>query len=572
MRRLVLFSLLLTTTFGLGETPPAQVGPGSGNPPYSGQAAAITQPPSEKFTLSGTVVDSATGEGISRALVQIYALQRRTTFSDDNGRFQFEGVPRGSYAVTAQRPGYFSEQELSHSGVHPADAGPDSTPVIVKLTPEAIISGKVSSTTGMPLEHVPLSLSYIDIREGRRHWETKGSVVTDEDGQYRLASLRPGTYYLSAGPYTPVAESILEDDERATRGYQELYYPSATDLASASPIQLRGGQQTEADFALTEVPVYAVSGTISGYGSNQGVSLQIFDQSGVSVAESYQFSQENGRFDIRSLPAGNYVIRAFSAQPPNQQVQAEARFALSAELNNLHLALVPVPPIPVNVQMNAQPQPVQSAPAGPRRMVDFGPPHAVREPPVSIRLLGATPNLGESFASLENPQEPSSFSLRNVAPGRYGVILEPREGWYVVSAEYGSTNLLTDDLVIAPGAPPLSVNVLLRNDSASLTGRVNVPNKFQGHANIVAVPESLPKASPAVTVWFPSRDNNESTFVFDSLAPGDYLLFAFDHIDGLEYGNRDALQNYASRALRVTLSPGQRSKVTLDLITTEEAQ
>jgi hypothetical protein len=505
--------------------------------------------------------------------VQIYALQRRTTFSDENGRFQFEGIPGGSYAVSAQKPGYFNEQELSRSGAHPANAGPDSTPVVVKLTPEAIISGKVTTTSGMPLEHVPLNLSYIDIREGRRHWETKGSVVTDEDGQFRFASLRPGLYYLSAGPYKPIAESILGDDERVTRGYQELYYPAATDLTSASPIQLRGGQQTEADFALTEVPVYAVSGTVSGYGANQGVSLQIFDQSGVSVAESYQFSQENGRFDIRSLPAGNYVIRAFSAQPPNQQVQAEARFTLSAQLHNLHLALAPAPHIPVNIQMDARPQSAPSGSTGSRRIVGVGSATAVQEPPVSIRLLGAAPNLGESFASLGDPQNSSSLSLRNVAPGRYSAILEGREGWYVASAEYGSTNLLTDDLVIAPGAPPLSLNVVLRNDSASLTGTMNVPTKFEGQVNIIAIPESLPKASPAITVWFPPRDNNEqSTFVFDGLAPGDYLLYAFDHIDGLEYSNRDSLQNYASRAVRVTLSPGQRSKVTLDLITTEEAQ
>src|SRR5215471_578598 len=75
----------------------------------SGPSSAIP-PTSEKFTLTGTVVDSTTGEAVSRALVQIYSVQHRTTFTDENGRFQIDGVPRGSYAVTAQKPGYFNEQ------------------------------------------------------------------------------------------------------------------------------------------------------------------------------------------------------------------------------------------------------------------------------------------------------------------------------------------------------------------------------------------------------------------------------------------------------------------------------
>jgi len=117
------------------------------------------------------------------------------------------------------------------------------------------------------------------------------------------------------------------------------------------------------------------------------------------------------------------------------------------------------------------------------------------------------------------------------------------------------------------------VNILLRNDSASLTGTVSVPPKFEDRVSIIAVPEGLARASPATTAWFPLRDNNEqSAFVFDTLAPGGYLVFAFDHVDGLEYANRDILQNYVSQAAHVVLSPGQRSKISLELIRTEEEQ
>ena len=48
-----------------------------------------------------------------------------------------------------------------------------------------------------------------------------------------------------------------------------------------------------------------ISGTISGYAPNQGVGIQVFDQSGVQVDRGVQFSSENGRFDIHALAAGS---------------------------------------------------------------------------------------------------------------------------------------------------------------------------------------------------------------------------------------------------------------------------
>ena len=64
--------------------------------------------------------------------------------------------------------------------------------------------------------------------------------------------------------------------------------------------------------------MYAISGTVSGYAPNQGVALQVFDQSGVQVDQGVQFSPENGRFDVRPVAAGNYVIKAISSLGPNQ--------------------------------------------------------------------------------------------------------------------------------------------------------------------------------------------------------------------------------------------------------------
>ena len=61
----------------------------------SSPTAPSDQARSEKYALSGTVVDAVTAEPIRKALVQLHGAQQYTVFSDGDGRFQFGGLPAG---------------------------------------------------------------------------------------------------------------------------------------------------------------------------------------------------------------------------------------------------------------------------------------------------------------------------------------------------------------------------------------------------------------------------------------------------------------------------------------------
>ncbi len=536
---------------------------------WSSPGSSSQQARNEKFPVSGTVVNAVTGEPIRKALVQINGPQPRNTFSDGDGRFRFDEIPAGQISVIARKPGYFSEQELRPQLQLPVEVGPKSDSVLVKLTPESVISGKVTNATGIPLEHVPLNLTYIGIREGRRRWEFKGNTMSDDSGRFRFANLQPGKYYLGAGPYTPLVITLFDDDQVAKTGYPGMYYPGVPDLASASPIELSAGQQSEANFALNETPVYSVSGTVGGFAANQGVSLQVLDASGVQVPTGVQFNSENGRFDVRALPPGTYVLKAFSSLGPNQTVRAEARLNVASNIYNLHLMLGPVASIPISVRTESTAPAATGALNDVRRSPQgFMPPG----PPLAVRLLANQPGVSDSYSTLEGPPGQQQLSLRNVEPGRYSVDLIPQGTWYVQSAEYGQTNLLTDDLTLTADAPPLTMEVVLRNDTAMLSGTVSPGSGASLPAFVVAVPERFPKASPKVAYYYPPQSKSAEPadgFMIPTLAPGDYLVFAFDHADGIEYSNPEVLQNYISQATHVTLVPNQRTKVTLTLIRTE---
>ena len=523
----------------------------------SGSAAAqITPSRSAKsdasFTLSGSVVNSVTGESIGHALVRVAGSSQRTVFSDGEGHFQFEGLPAGRVMVTAQKPGYFSQQEFRGSANKLVNVGPTTDSVVVKLTPQSAISGRVTDATGQPIEHVPVHLTAKAVRDGRKHWEARGQQQTDEDGRYRFANLMPGTYYLAAGPGRDETR-ILPGAERPKTGYPSMYYPGVPDLASAAPLQLAAGQHAQADFSMTAGPVYHVSGSVTGHPPQQGVGFQFLSPSGDDLSLPIKFNMETGGFDVDSVPPGSYVVKAFSQAGPDQPLRGEAHLNVAANVDNLHLILGPAISIPVVVRMESRASSNQATGAG-----------DIQAAPIAVRLLSSDPTTAESYSTVVRGT-PGAYSLvlQNVEPGRYSVDLIPRGAWYVQSAQYGQTNLLNDDLTIASAGQSYPMEIVLRDDGASLTGTVKSPDGTGAQATVVAVPEPASKVAAKVAYAFA-----QNGFTFNGLAPGEYLIYAFDYAEGVEYSNPDVLQTYASQAAHVTLSPNQGTQVALDLIRT----
>ena len=538
---LLVFSLSLSLWAVLGEAAVAQM-----SPSRSAKSDA-------SFTLGGSVVNSVTGESVSHALVRIAGSSQRTVFSDGEGHFQFEGLAAGSVIVTAQKPGYFSPQEFRGSANKLVNVGPTTDSVAVKLTPQSVISGRVTDTTGQPIEHVPVHLTAKAVRDGRKHWEARGQQQTDDDGRYRFANLMPGTYYMAAGPGRDETR-ILAGAEKPKTGYPSIFYPGVPDLASASPLQLAAGQHTEADFSMAAGPVYHVSGSVAGYAPQQGVGFQFLSQSGDDLSLPIRFNMESGRFDVDSVPSGSYVVKAFSQAGPDQPVRGEAHLSVAAaNVENLHLILGPAMSIPVVVRMESR----ASSNQGPGT-------EGIQGAPIAVRLISRDPTTSESYSTaVRGSGGANSVVLQNVEPGRYSVDLIPRGSWYVQSAQYGQTNLLNDDLVVASAGQSYPMEIVLRDDGASLTGTVKSPDGTAAQATVVAVPEPASKVAAKVAYAF-ARNG----FTVNGLAPGEYLIYAFDYAEGIEYSNPDVLQTYASQAAHVTLSASQKTQVALDLIRT----
>ena len=150
--------------------------------------------------------------------------------------------------------------------------------------------------------------------------------------------------------------------------------------------------------------------------------------------------------------------------------------------------------------------------------------------------------------------------IRGLEPGTYDVEAEGNGSSYVAGMTSGGLDLLSQPLVVAEGSDPQPIEILLRDDAASVDG--NVQNSTPGQMGVVLmVPEGSTQAAPRQVFFNPS-----GKFHVQGLAPGSYDVLAFDRLDGIEYRNRESLSAYLSHAAHITLSPEEQARVTVDVI------
>jgi hypothetical protein len=520
--------------------------------------------PPKKFNVTGTVVNSATGEGIPRAMVTLQGFPARTAFTDSNGGFMVEGVAAGRFSITAQKPGYFGQQERGGVGRSPqfVVVGAGENNVTVKLSPESVLHGRLIDSNDQPVEGVSVRLLRTTSRNGKLKWEPRGYAASDEDGGFRFANLQPGTYYLSAGPEASRANSAFTGPEKPRTGWPGLYYPGVPELSAAAPIRIAAGQQVQADLTMNKVPLYSVAGMVSGFMPGQGVSILVQTTSGDNVPVATHFSSDSGVFDIR-LPAGSYRLRAMS-QSGEQQLRADLRINVNKDLTQLNLPLQPATSIPIHVQLENRSQDTGQLGAAARMArrsgLDVG-----EIPPVNVQLVSTEPGGNDSYSTVQGIKGSRTLVLQGVEPGRYSAVISAHGGWYVESATCGNNNILTDDLVITGGGG-CSMELLLRNDSGTV--RLSVKSSQPQSGGTALLVPVRGRGAARVLPFETQEENAGDTWTSMSLAPGEYMVYAFDNIDGIEYANPEALRPYASQATAVTVSPGETAKVTAQLIQT----
>jgi len=531
--------------------------------------SAASGSPAGSYALRGIVVDSATNEPVPHALVTLSFEGQRFAFAGADGTFQFEGLTySGQGGIDAKKPGYFSPQDVrnsqrstSHTS-RPVTVGPDQPPVLLKLIPEGVISVRVSGEGGEPIDSLPVRLFFEGVENGRRVTQQLRGLETDEAGEFRAAELVAGRYFVFVGPDR--GSIAPETGGRGRQGYPALFYSGASDLASASPIEITPGKHAEINISLSMRPFFRIAGTIGGLPSGDGVNLEVLDSGGVPVETSITFGLNKGTFEMEPLPSGSYTIAARDFQ---QVFFASRPLNLSSDALDVHLTPLPDIAIPATVRLELTHSDTQTDGQGYRRIVRGNTAIAFGNGPLlritffpSNRLLTATQRRFQPAVTGSG----DSFVMEHVQPGAYAVHLDPIGPYYVQSARSGATDLLREEFTVAPGASVQPIQVVLRDDFASLVGKVSYDAGVES-AIVLVIPEDNPAGALQKVVSQPG-----GVFDLRLLAPGAYKVLAVNQVDNFPYAEPGVLEKYLSKAHDVTLAPDQTANVELELLHVEE--
>jgi hypothetical protein len=164
--------------------------------------------------------------------------------------------------------------------------------------------------------------------------------------------------------------------------------------------------------------------------------------------------------------------------------------------------------------------------------------------------------------------EDSSLAVPNLTPGVYSVEIFPNGPYYVQSARCGSLNLLEQSLTIAPGGGVQAIDIVLRDDFATLEGSVAIAGEDDS-AMILVISENSQQQVRTVTV---SRSEpgvgaaRSTSFQISQLPPGAYRVLAVENREDFEYGKPELVRKYLFNAQAVTLAANQTAKVELELV------
>jgi uncharacterized protein (DUF2141 family) len=511
--------------------------------------------------IEGVVVDTISGTPLRRAAVQLRLASSAQALSIESadyaevtgpdGTFHFDRLPPGSYSLSCSRSGYLVPRISTgySSLVVTAAAGETVKGLRYGLIPQSIVSGRVVDDEGDPVEGVQVTLLAFRYSGGiRRLTPMSQTGTTNDRGEYRVSRLPAGKYFVQASPERPPSGSPLLAAARTPGSplvsYGSTFYPGATDSGQALRVELHGGQELSGlDIPLQRTALVRVSGRLIG---PDGMPMQrasvmlISAQSHLPTGFGVQ-ADEAGSFVLNNVRSGSYLLNAFSRDNRALSVPLEVG---STDISGFVAQTSP----PVSVRGSVT---VESSSRN----------FSLASVSVSLRLVDSG-----AVVALARPTSDGAFSLEKLQPGRYiAEVFCGASGAYVQSISVGGEEVRGRDFDLSAAAGGL--RIVLRPDSAKLTGTVDSPDgatghgEGQGHPAVILIPAD--SRLRGVDVVAPARVSSKNSFDFSGLRPGEYLAIAFDDIDESQLQDPEFLLSLDPLGRSVQLSPGATQTVTL---------
>ncbi|MGP0095821.1 MAG: carboxypeptidase regulatory-like domain-containing protein [Terriglobales bacterium] len=514
-------------------------------------------------SIAGIVVKEPGSEPLKKALVQVVAEGQGDSYTaatDSDGHFRIDNVTPGHYRVFIERSGFAGVNARgvkSDVNVVAIQAGRSVEDLVFHMSPTAIVSGRVTDEDGDPMSGVRVLA--LRKKSGKSAREGIGTAATNDLGEYRLAGLFPGQYWILALPppdfrdYERQQKSPPGDNQPDTR-YMNTYYPGTYDATQASAVVLKAGDEMPVNLTLVPARTYRVRGVVTGVAADQKAAVELFSKGGDSYRVNADEIGPDGQFEVRGVAPGTYQLKVSSGAEAQSLTAHQDVNVVSADVQGLKLVVAPSFAISGHLHSD-------SALGDLTQFV------------VNLRLADVPEDAGffmsqDFFGPNASVDRQGNFNWKNINPGEFIVQLygaDARRNFYLKSVTIGGRDVTTG----FPVSGPLILDLTVSPKGGTIEGLVT--EKKQGadvvrpvaNATVVAVPEEKYRRLPS---RFATGSTDQfGSFTIRGLAPGSYSLYAWQDLeDGLWY-DADFLRSQEANAIAVTMEEGSNQKVELQL-------
>jgi len=492
--------------------------------------------------VEGTVINSTAGVPLAGVRVRLVAGKSVIDgISDAQGAFRIEGVKDGDYTAEFSKKG-FRQPDRNAAARRPFHVTAGANPIRLDAKMQALskLSGRVTGG-GKPIRGAEVQLMIAHNFVGQ-------AAKSDENGEFHMEDLEPGTYLLSAR--APKESAPPDDKDGRALAWMRTWYPSADRSGAANIVLTAGADLIGEEIQLRAVPAYRVQGRVL---SEKGepvagatVKAQPTDEIFIGQFEHQARTAADGSFELRTLTEGAWrLVAEMTSGEDKLRVQLAQQIA-GRDIAGLEIRMMP--PFAVS-----------------GKVIRIGPAAAADQRQMGVMLA---PREGGDHLLVGMTDGSGAFRIEKVPPGTYRFQpTTPGPGYYLASIQLGAREVLGQYVEIAPGVP---VTITYRSDGGTVRGTV----EDCGSAAVVLAPQDPNLQYPEFIRRTACQQNGR--YEITGLRPGEYYAFAFDTPPGLlESSLRDAelfgfappdasfAGQWMNQALRITVRAGEATDASL---------
>jgi hypothetical protein len=488
-------------------------------------------------TVSGQVLNASTGLPVPRALVRF---NDRAVLTDHEGKFEFDQLTEDSGNLQVIKPGYSSSTDLSEAGGENVRVSQIAAPLRVRLYPEALLTGTLTAPDGDPLPRIQVSALRSVFDDNNHRWTPAAQVLTDSHGNFRIP-VPAGDYRLETR-YTPRSHAT-------SKAILPVIVPNDSSSNTSDVIRIHSGEEQHFDLRPATSQTHAVMVMVESGAERGFPTINAQAANGATLQINPTRTSPGGAYRM-DLPSGTYTLAADMNGPEGFEEAETTVTVTDHDVSGVVLRFSPVPPLPAELVIDQAATSDNTKPT----LLQLG-----------LILQNNQPDSGRGdYAAIHlSPQRDHGLAFI-VPPGSYRFQARNNGEWYIKSASYGSSDLLQQDLMVAPSSGGTPIRVTVSNQTGSLQGTVNLNG--EAAACWIYLVATTPSANPVLRM----RSNADGAYTFAYLAPGSYQAIAFEYRHSADYRDPASLAPYSTHVRSISIQAGDAQTLDLDAVSAAE--